>query len=112
MSYIEDLFSLQDKVAIVTGTARGNGRAIAEGLIKAGAIVIAIDIMEHELDCQTVKCDIINFNEISKIVDSTIERYGKIDILVNNAGVSLGSELDTYPDNLWEKTLAVQDLSI
>ena len=107
MSYIEDLFSLQDKVAIVTGTARGNGRAIAEGLINAGAIVIAIDIIEHELDCQTVKCDILNFNEISKIVDSTIERYGKIDILVNNAGVSLGSKSDTYPDNLWEKTLAV-----
>jgi NAD(P)-dependent dehydrogenase (short-subunit alcohol dehydrogenase family) len=107
MSYIEKLFSLQNKIAIVTGSARGNGRAIAEGLIHAGATVVAVDILDQDIDCQTVKCDITDVCEITKLVDSVIREHGKIDILVNNAGISLGSDLDTYPDNLWTNTLAV-----
>ena len=107
MSYVEKLFSLQGKVAIVTGSARGNGKALAEGLINAGATVIGLDKIDQELDCETVKCDILDIHQLSKIVDSIIKRHGKIDILVNNAGVSFGSDLDKYPDHLWTKTLAV-----
>ena len=43
MSYIKDLFSLKNKVAVVTGAASGNGKAIAEGLLKAGAYVLLVD---------------------------------------------------------------------
>tara|TARA_Y100000034_G_scaffold133841_1_gene200596 strand:- start:485 stop:1225 length:741 start_codon:yes stop_codon:yes gene_type:complete len=106
MSYIEDLFSLQGKIAIVTGSARGNGRAIAEGLNNAGATVIGIDIAKQELDCETITCDILDFHKLSKVIDSIVEQHDKIDILVNNAGVSFGNSGDTYPDNLWIKTLA------
>ena len=107
MSYIEKLFSLKNKVAIVTGSARGNGRAIAQGLIDAGAAVIGIDLIDQDLDCHTIKCDILDFEELSKIVDSIVEEYGKIDILVNNAGISLGTDLDSYPDDSWVNTLAI-----
>ena len=107
MSYVEDLFSLQGKVAIVTGSARGNGRAIAEGLHNAGATVIGIDVIEQELDFKTIKCDILDLRELSKTVNLIIEQYGRIDILVNNAGVSLGCDSGTYPEHFWTKTLAV-----
>ncbi len=107
MSFIENLFSLQGKVAIVTGSARGNGKAIAEGLLSAGATVVAVDIIEQEIGCKKVLCDITDTKQLNNLVQNTIEEYGKIDILVNNAGVSLGSEDEEYPDHLWEKTLDV-----
>ena len=44
MKYLEDLFSLDEKIAVVTGAAQGNGKAISEALLKAGAKVIMVDI--------------------------------------------------------------------
>mgnify|MGYP003153716590 FL=1 len=107
MSFIENLFSLQGKVAIVTGSARGNGKAIAEGLLLAGATVVAVDMIKQEINCKKVLCDITDTQQLNNLVQSTIQEYGKIDILVNNAGVSFGSEDEEYPDHLWEKTLDV-----
>ena len=107
MSFVEQLFSLNNKVAIVTGSARGNGKAIVEGLAAAGATVVAVDIIEQQNNCDNVLCDITNAEQLNELVKNTVDKYGKIDILVNNAGVSLGSDEENYPDDLWEKTLNV-----
>ena len=48
--YLSKLFSVENKIAIVTGASRGNGKAISEGLLKAGATVILVDILEKELE--------------------------------------------------------------
>ena len=54
MSYFESLFSLNNKISIVTGASRGNGKSIAEALLRAGSTVILIDISKKELS-KTVK---------------------------------------------------------
>lgn len=108
MSYIEDLFSLKGKVAIVTGAARGNGGAIAVGLQNAGATVVAVDIIPSEnKEIQTYFCDITQNDSLEELVESTLKKYNKIDILVNNAGISLGSEEELYPTENWDRTMAV-----
>ena len=49
MSYFKSLFSLENKVAIVTGAARGNGLAISEALLRSGSTVIMVDVLKKEL---------------------------------------------------------------
>ena len=59
MSYLEKIFSLDNKVAIVTGAAKGNGKAISEALLNSGASVILVDIKKKELK-QTVKSFLVS----------------------------------------------------
>lgn len=106
---MNNLFSLQSKVAIVTGAARGNGKAIAEGLASMGANVIGLDVLDHfttEKFEYTI-CDVTNNKELDEMIKHVINKYKKIDILVNNAGVSYPNSFLEYPDELWEKTYKV-----
>ena len=79
MSYLKSLFSLDNKISIVTGSARGNGKAIAEALLRSGSIVIMVDVLKKEL-LQTEKeflsenlpavsyvCDITKKDQILKL---------------------------------------------
>jgi NAD(P)-dependent dehydrogenase (short-subunit alcohol dehydrogenase family) len=115
MSFLKEIFSLAGKVAIVTGTSSGNGRAIAEAFQAAGARVYGVDKKQNQLASkrgrrlltEEVCCDVTNKQELTKIVDFVLEQEGKIDILVNNAGITLGAETLSYPDLLWDKTYEV-----
>tara|TARA_Y100001963_G_scaffold160007_1_gene266985 strand:- start:3976 stop:4719 length:744 start_codon:yes stop_codon:yes gene_type:complete len=108
MSYLENLFSLEGKVAIVTGGARGNGAAIASGLRQAGATVVAVDIIPA-VDTQTKIYfgDITQESDLKELIETTLKKHQKIDILVNNAGVSLGADQEFYPTDSWSRTMAV-----
>lgn len=90
---------LEGKVAIVTGGSRGIGAAIVRRLAAEGANVAftynsspdtANQIVEEigEERCMTVKCDVGNEEEVEKLVEGTLSRWGKIHILVNNAGIT------------------------
>ena len=94
------MFSLENKVAVVTGSARGNGKAIADGFKKFGATVIGLDIIESD---DSILCDITNQDEVKTHLD----KLDKIDILVNNAGVTYVSDFVNYPDEFWDKTYEV-----
>ena len=94
------IFSLEDKVAVVTGAARGNGKAIADGLREFGATVIGLDIIESD---NTILCDITNHNQVKTHLD----KFDTIDILVNNAGVTHVSDFVDYPDEFWNQTYEV-----
>ena len=108
MSYIEELFSLEGRVAVVTGASRGNGAAIAIGLQKAGATVVAIDIIPSEnKEIETHLCDITQKKDLEELVENILNSYSRIDILVNNAGISLGTDQKVYPTEKWDKTMAV-----
>ena len=97
---MSNLFSLESKVAVVTGAARGNGQAIAEGLREHGAQVIGLDIIE---DKKCIRCDITSPQDI----DRCLGKYFNIDVLVNNAGVSFPHPFLSYPADAWENTYEV-----
>lgn len=114
-------FSLEGKVAIVTGAARGNGKAIAEGLLEAGAVVYFVDILKQELGegsgsgnarKRIITADLTKLADLASIADTVSEAERRIDILVNNAGITIGGEpSERYREEDWDSTLLV-DLKV
>jgi 2-hydroxycyclohexanecarboxyl-CoA dehydrogenase len=112
--------NLKDKAAIVTGGARGIGRAIVQRLAGAGADVMIGDFRLDEAQATAseiqkatgrricaVRADVTDLKQVEGLRDRTIEAFGKIDVLVNNAGWDrLMPFLKTTPD-LWDKIIAV-----
>lgn len=92
------IFDLTDKVAIVTGSSRGIGKAIALGLAGAGAHVVvaarttadvetsAAEIRALSRKALALPTDVRDSEQVAKMVEKTMEEFGRIDILVNNAG--------------------------
>src|SRR5437870_1677 len=98
----DELFSLKGQVALITGAAKGLGKALAEGLARRGADIAAID-MDESVEAVAAevaavgrraiaaKCDITREDELSLFVDRCVRELGRIDVLVNNAGINLKS---------------------
>ena len=112
--------SLKDKTAIVTGGARGIGRAIVKALAESGADVLVGDLQveearttaaeiarETERRIVAVRADVAQLDDANKMRDAALRDFGKIDILVNNAGWDrLTPFLKSSPD-VWEKIIAI-----
>jgi NAD(P)-dependent dehydrogenase (short-subunit alcohol dehydrogenase family) len=116
-----DLFDLSGRVAIVTGSTKGIGRAMAQGLAEAGAKVVVssrkqdlCDEVAAEIADATgaetlgLACHVGNWDDIPAFVDGVVERFGRIDVLVNNAGINPArvtpSEMTL---EFWRKVFAV-----
>ena len=109
------LFSLEGRVAVVTGGSRGIGRMIAEGFIAAGcarvyitarkAAVVAETAAELGPNCIALPGDISTYAGIEALVQDLSERESHLDILVNNAGVAWGAEFDDFPEMGWDKVM-------
>lgn len=110
---------LKNKVAIVTGSAKGIGWGIAKVFIKEGAKVVVVDWDDKEgpktVDelCKDggeafyVKCDVSNEESVKAMIQAAIDKFGQIDILVNNAGIGVyKSVLDTSSED-WDRCLDV-----
>ena len=102
------------KIAIVTGAAKGIGRSIAEELSKQGIKVIANyntsekqakELKEKNPEIDIFQADISKREEVKKIVEYTINKYGKIDILVNNAGIAETKLFTDVTDEDWNKII-------
>ena len=112
--------NLKDKTAIVTGGARGIGRAIVERLAEAGADVVIGDFRLDEAEAtareiakasgrqvRAVRADVTDLKQVQALRDAAFAAFGKIDILVNNAGWDrLMPFLKTTPE-MWDKIIAV-----
>jgi len=111
---------ISNRVAIVTGSARGIGQAIALKLAEVGATVVVNDIGEAEplesvaeeiraMNRQSlaVIADVSSSTEVANLVDKTINTYGKVDILVNNAGITRDQLVLRMSDEDWDTVLNV-----
>jgi 3-oxoacyl-[acyl-carrier protein] reductase len=107
---------LDDKVAIVTGSARGIGRATAELLSSQGAKVVINDLdgdvaqqTASEISGETAVFagDLTKGDAPDKLVQTAIDAWGKIDIIVNNAGYTLDAPIHKLSDDWWERMLAI-----
>jgi NAD(P)-dependent dehydrogenase (short-subunit alcohol dehydrogenase family) len=117
--HVTDLFSLKGKTAIVTGGGRGLGEQIATAFAEAGANVVVcsrkvencIEVSEKlkqlGVESFALKCDITNPEEVKHVVDSTVEKFGRIDILVNNSGATWGAPVEEMPLEAFQKVLNV-----
>ena len=111
------MFSLQDKIAIVTGASQGIGKTTAELFSKSGAHVVCIARNEEKIKdlANTISkngysasyfpCDISDGDLIQNTIKSVINDYGKIDILVNNAGITRDSLVLRMKDHQWDEVL-------
>jgi NAD(P)-dependent dehydrogenase (short-subunit alcohol dehydrogenase family) len=116
-----DLFSLDGKVALVTGGSRGLGRAMVDGFARAGADVVvasrnldscrrAAEEVErtHGRRALPVSCHVGRWNELDALVATAYDAFGHVDVLVNNAGLSPRYEsLPAVTEELWDKVYAV-----
>jgi 3-oxoacyl-[acyl-carrier protein] reductase len=113
---------LEGRVAIVTGGAKGMGRAICERFAKEGAKVTIADISMPEAEETlrlveaaggkglVVKCDVTSAGQVKDMVAATIEAFGKLDILVNNAGAVVGAHgkptnLEVLSEEAWDRVV-------
>ncbi len=101
---------LKDKVAVVTGAAKGLGGAMAQLFAKEGAKVIAVDMGEMSYEAKNVeyyKLNVTDTAECQKFFDHVIGKYGKIDILVNNAGITRDAMTRKMTDEMWDLVINV-----
>ncbi len=115
--HLVSLFSLEGKVAFVTGASRGLGRAISLALARAGADLVLVsrdEAMLGETRDQVEACgrravtwlaDVGNAEAVDAAVNCAIGEYGRIDILVNNAGICTLAPLIDVTDADWEATI-------
>ena len=111
---------LEGKVAVITGAARGIGRAVALNFGKNGANIAFTDMriddnvlsLEKELAAMGVKAkgyasDASNFQQSHEIINQIVEEFGKVDILINNAGITRDTLLMRMTEEQWDLVLNV-----
>lgn len=110
---------LEKRVALITGAARGIGRAIAFELAREGARIMIADIdkeaaektakeIQAKTSCQAIaaQMDVTKFDQIEAVVRQTLEHYEKIDILVNNAAANAKNWVKDLPEKVWSKIIS------
>ena len=112
-------FTLSGQVALVTGAARGLGRAISLALAHAGADValglrnlnadagLVAEIVKLGRKALPLQMDVSRMDQIFRAVDSTVKEFGQIDILVNNAGIAPENPAENVREEDFDATLAV-----
>ncbi|MCS5631547.1 MAG: glucose 1-dehydrogenase [Pirellulaceae bacterium] len=100
-------FELHDRVAIVTGGSKGLGKAMAAGLASAGAKLVLVSRNQAEVEAAAdeigrdygvqaigIQADVTSKEQVQGVVDTCMEKFGKIDVLINNAGINIRGPID------------------
>ena len=116
---------LENKVAIITGSTKGIGYAIAEAYLKEGAKVVvtglkdevseALKTLEEKYNSENIlglELDVTSTESIKNVVNKTIEKFQKIDILINNAGITSAKPLIETTDEEMEKMFQINTFGV
>lgn len=119
---ILDQFKLDGKVAIVTGSARGLGQAMAVGLAEAGAEIALVDILDMTeskerieklgRQCIAIPADLSKKECVDEIVSTTVQQLGGIDILFNNAGIIRRASFTEFTEKDWDDVIGINLSSV
>ena len=117
---IKEKFYLKNKIAIITGSSKGIGKAMARGLAEFGATVVvssrkqeAVDQVAEEFtklgfSATGIECHVAKKEDRIKLVEKVLKEYGRIDILINNAGTNpYFGPISKMPENLYQKTMDI-----
>ena len=114
---MDSLFSLAGKKAVITGCATGIGKGMAAGLARAGADIIALDIGDLEdtrrtvenlgRECRCYHVDLSVSSDVDEVWIRLLEEAGHVDILCNNAGMQFRTNAFEYPEEMFDKVIAV-----
>ena len=115
---LKDRFELNGKVALVTGGSKGLGKEMARILVEAGAKVVICSRNEDELSAAVEDiassdskkivfevCDLSQRENVDRLAEAAIGRFGKVDILVNNAGSNCPQPIDEIKDEDWDRIM-------
>lgn len=118
MSGVMDQFKLDDKAAVITGGSRGLGLGIARALLEAGAKVLLVSRTEEELNeaarrldpdglGKALPCrgDLTRLEDIDRMMETCLGRFGRLDILVNSAGTTVRKPAVEYTEQDWDRVL-------
>ena len=110
---------LQDKVALISGGARGMGAVEAHMFAREGARVVIGDVLEEEGhhteaavneaggECVFVRLDVTSEDDWADAVAAAVSRFGKLDVLVNNAGISITGGIEDLTTEDWDRTFDI-----
>ncbi len=112
---------MESKVVLVTGSSRGIGRAIVTDFARKGYNVVINYIKEdsqakelkerlekkYHIKALIIRADVSDENEVQKMIDTIINKFGRIDVLVNNAGIAIDKEFEDRTVEDWKRTLSV-----
>ncbi len=112
---ILDKFSLEGKVAIVTGSDTGLGQGFCRAFSEAGAKVMGVSVVPSDETLEIIGEDkfsymvenLMTIEPIDRIIEKTIEKYGRVDILVNNAGIIKREDSIEFSEANWDNVLSV-----
>ncbi len=115
-------FDLTDRIAVVTGAARGFGRAIALGLARQGADValvdrdlpgaeeVATEVRALGQRAVAFECDVADEGAVRRTVQAALALFGKIDALVNNAGITKRIPLNDWRESEWDEVIRINQI--
>jgi NAD(P)-dependent dehydrogenase (short-subunit alcohol dehydrogenase family) len=120
MTWLENLFGLKGKVAVVTGGARGIGKCAADNMAAAGADIVIFDILgdlaaeaakeiaaRHQVRTASFYCDVTDPVQVKAKLAEAAEKMGTLDLLFNNAGITIQTPAEDIPPEEWRKVIDV-----
>ena len=113
-------FGLADRVAIITGGARGIGKAVVTLLASHGAHVVVNYVKDepaatdtansaraHGINAIAVQADVSSIHEAERLLKETVAHFGRVDFLICNAGIWEGAPVESLSEELWDKTIDI-----